>query len=283
MDNLDLYTMKTRKLTLILSVIMSLPITSIAQEVPIPMASNANIDQLPMDSLLSGAYGGEGAEQYNLGYHYLYGKDVKQSNREAKKWFDLAAKSNSGAVQYKIGRLYETGVLYQKDINKAVKHYRYAADKGDIYAINNLAILYLNGTGVTRDVDKGIGLFTRAAESGNVEAQVNLGLYYLNAKQKGYSIKKALEWFTEASKDNHPVALYYLAEHAFAEKDYVKAYDYYLISAQQSNDNAQLKLAMLFAKGLGIEKNHNTATNWLIKAAKLGNKKAISMLKGMDK
>jgi TPR repeat protein len=275
--------MKTNTIVLILSVVTSMQSIAIAQELKTPIDKNVNSNQPEMDNILSGAYGGEGAEQYNLGYHYLYGQGVNQSNKEAKKWFDLAAKSDSPAARYKIGRLYETGVLYQKDIDKAVFHYEFAAKNGDLYAINNLAILYLNGTGVSQDVNKGIKFLTQAAERANVEAQVNLGLYYLNAIKAEHSIKSALKWFTEAAKENNPTALYYLAEHAFAEKDYVKAYDYYLTSAQQSNNNAQLKLAMLYAKGLGIEKNNSTATNWLTKAAKLGNKKAISMLKQMGK
>ena len=39
------------------------------------------------------------------------------------------------------------------------------------------------------------------------------------------------------------------------------------MSAEQSNADAQLKLAMLFAKGLGVEKNSSTALEWLAKAA----------------
>lgn len=230
------------------------------------------------------AMGGEAAQQYNKGYYYLTGTgDVTQSDVKAKKWFDLAANSNVPAVRYKIGRLYETGTLYQQNYLEAVKHYSFAADKGDVYAINNLAILYLNGTGITQDINKGISLFTQAAEKGNVEAQVNLGLYYLDATQQQHSIGNALKWFTEAGKAHNPVALYYLAEHAYVEQDYVKAYDYYLKSAEQSNDNAQLKLAMLFAKGLGVEKNTSTALVWLTKAAELGNKRAISMLNKREK
>lgn len=245
----------------------------------------ANINkQAPINNMMVKAMGGEAAQQYNKGYYYLTGTgDVKQSNTEARKWFDLAAKSDLPSARYKIGRLYETGTLFQQSYVEAVKHYSYAADKGDIYAINNLAILYLNGTGVSKDVDKGIRLLTQAAERGNTEAQVNLGLYYLTANQDHHNIEKALKWFTEAGKTHNPVALYHLAEHAFAEQDYVKAYDYYLMSAQQSNDRAQLKLAMLFAKGIGIEKNIVTATEWLTKAAKLGNKRAIGMLKKRGK
>ncbi|NQY88451.1 MAG: sel1 repeat family protein [Colwellia sp.] len=247
-------------------------------------STNINKQTTTNNIILQALLGGEAAEQYNKGYYYLTGKgDVKQSNSEARKWFGLAAKSTSPAVRYKIGRLFETGTLYQQSYLEAVKHYSYAADKGDIYAINNLAILYLNGTGVTKDIAKGITLFTRAANRGSVEAQVNLGLYYLTATQEHQSIEKALKWFTAAATDNNPVALYYLAEHAFAEKDYVKAYDYYLTSAQQSNDNAQLKLAMLYGKGLGIEKNREQSLKWLKEAAKLENKQALAMLKSMNK
>ncbi len=276
--------MKISSITLLLTLITATSTShlTVAQETKTLTDNDANSNQPAYNNILSGAYG-EGAGQYNLGYKYLHGKGVVQSNFEAKKWFDLAGKSNNPGVRYKIGRLYETGVLYKKDIIKAVFHYEFASKKGDIYAINNLAILYLKGTGVTKDVDKAITLFTQAAERNSIEAQVNLGLYYLNATPKDHSIKKALKWFTEAAKDNNPVALYYLAEHAFAEKDYVKAYDYYLTSAQQSNDNAQLKLAMLYAKGLGIEKSQAETLRWLKESAKLGNKKAIAMLKKIDK
>lgn len=247
---------------------------------------SANIDEQTANNnkVLNALLGGDAAQQYNKGYYYLTGTgDVKQSQKEAKKWFDLAGKSKTPAVRYKIGRLYETGTLYQQNYVEAIKHYSYAADKGDIYAINNLAILYLNGTGVTKDITKGITLFSKAAERGNVEAQVNLGLYYLSTIKESNNLNKALKWFTEAAKDNNPVALYYLAEHAFAEKDYVKAYDYYLASAEQSNDKAQLKLAMLYGKGLGIEKNQEKSLRWLEESAKLGNEKAKVFLNNIDK
>jgi TPR repeat protein len=270
--------MKTNIVILLALIGLSLPSITNAQALQTPL-EESETSHPQSKSMLSQMFGGDEVEQYNKGYYYLTGtNDVKQSNSEAKKWFELAAKTNVAAVRYKIGLLYETGTLYQQSYTQAAKHYKFAAASGDNLAKNNLAILYLNGEGVTQDVAKAIALFTAVAESGFVEAQVNLGLYYLNAKQEAHNSEKALKWFTEAEKDNHPVALYYLAEHAFAEKDYVKAYDYYLMSAKQSNNNAQLKLAMLYAKGLGIEKNSITATNWLTKAAKLGNKKAIAML-----
>ena len=213
--------MKTHILLLTLSLLTLTQSSAIAQVLE---ASTDNNSQTKMDSMLSRAYIGDGVEQYNLGYHYLYGEGVEQSNSEARKWFDLAAKSESPAVRYKIGRLYETGVLYQQDINKAVFHYEFAAERGEIYALNNLAILYLKGTGVTKDVEKGINYLTLSANKGNVEAQVNLGLYYLTSQEER-NIENALKWFSEAAKDHNPIALYYLAEHAYAQQDYVKAYD----------------------------------------------------------
>ena len=258
-------------------------VTDAIAEIDNNLTTNKNSPLIHNDGLLQ-ALGGEAIQQYNKGYYYLTGTgDVQKNNSEAKKWFNLAAKSLSPAVRYKIGRLFETGTLYKQSYIKAVEHYRFSAKKGDVYAINNLAILYINGTGVPKDVDKGIRLLTQAAQMGNAEAQVNLGLYYLTAKQEHHNIKNALKWFTEAGKTHNPVALYYLAEHAFAEQDYIKAYDYYLMSAQQSNDTAQLKLAMLYAKGLGVEKDSDTANDWLTKAAELGNKRAIGMLKKRGK
>jgi TPR repeat protein len=249
-----------------------------AQSIEIPMARDTH-SQLPMDKMLADTFGGEGVEYYNKGYHYLYGKGVTQSSTEARRWFDLAAKSNSPAARYKIGRLYETGTFYNKDIEKAIFHYEFSAQKGDVYALNNLGILYLTGKGVKQDTNKGLSFMRRAAATGNTEAQVNLGLIYLNGTGVKTNKKNALEWFKEAGRTNNPEALFYLAEHAFAEQDYVQAYDYYLHSAQQSNSNAQLKLAMLYGKGLGINKDHEQSVKWLKESAKLENEQAIAILK----
>lgn len=257
---------------------------AIAQSTEIPMAKmETNINQQSMDTMLSDTFGGVGVEYYNKGYHYLYGKGVKQSNELAGKWFDLAAKSESPAVRYKIGRLYETGVFYQQDINQAVFHYEFAASKGDVYALNNLAILYLTGQGVEQNIEKGIEFAKQAAIKGNAQAQVNLGLVYLNGTGVDVDKLEALRWFNQAAQQHNTDALYYVAQYHLSKKEFLEAFEFLNEAAKLDHADSQLKLAMLYDKGFGVEKDREQSLIWLNKSAELGNKKAITILKSLKK
>ena len=113
--------------TLYALLLFNLQALALEQGVEIPFKEQNPEVKVKVNGILSQAYGGDAVEYYNLGYNYLYGKEgFKQSNSEARKWFDLAAKSNIPAVRYKIGLLYETGTLYEKNYNEAVKQqYRF--------------------------------------------------------------------------------------------------------------------------------------------------------------
>jgi len=147
--------------------------------------------------------------------------------------------------------------------------------------LNNLAILYLQGEGVIRDVDKGVSFAKKAALRGNAEAQVNLGLVYLNGTGVPIDKRQALKWFKQAAKQKNTEALYYVAQYHLSNKEFLAAFDYLNKAANLEHSNAQLKLAMLYDKGLGTEKNHTQSLIWLNESAKLGNKKAIDILKRM--
>lgn len=269
---------------LTLAALIFVPGEGNAQNVEIPMAkTDPNVNQQSMDTVLSDTFGGVGVEYYNKGYHYLYGKGVKQSDEQARKWFDLAAKSESPAVRYKIGRLYETGVFYQQDINKAVFHYEFAASKGDSYALNNLAILYLTGQGVDQNIEKGIGFAKQAAKKGNAQAQVNLGLVYLNGTGVGVDKLEALRWFNQAAQQHNTDGLYYVAQYHLSKNEFLEAFEFLNEAANLEHADSQLKLAMLYDKGLGVDKDRAKSLLWLNKAAELGNKKAIKILQSLTK
>ena len=62
-------------------------------------------------------------------------------------------------------------------------------------------------------------------------------------------------------------------------RDYQKAAEWFLHSAQQGYRKAQYKLGLMYARGLGVTKDYVQAYAWLKIAASQGSHKAIFCLK----
>ena len=51
------------------------------------------------------------------------------------------------------------------------------------------------------------------------------------------------------------------------EQDYSVAFKWYRLSAEQDYSDAQLRLGVLYAEGLGVEQNLELAADWYRKSA----------------
>jgi len=80
------------------------------------------------------------------------------------------------------------------------------ADPGADY---RMALRFFAGEGVARDNARGLEYLRKAAEAGHAEAQFNLG-NYVNMFQSDYA--GAAHWWRLAGRQDHPAALYNLAE-----------------------------------------------------------------------
>ena len=76
---------------------------------------------------------------------------MQGDNKEAVKWFRLAAEQGDAEAQINLGVMYETGRGVPKDDKEAVKWYRLAAEQGDADAQFNVGVMHHNGTGVPQD------------------------------------------------------------------------------------------------------------------------------------
>lgn len=72
-----------------------------------------------------------------------------------------------------------------------------------------MALRYFAGEGVPRDNARGLAYLRRAAEAGHAEAQFNLGNYH-NVFAADYA--EAARWWRMAGRQDHPQALFNLAE-----------------------------------------------------------------------
>jgi len=62
------------------------------------------------------------------------------------------------------------------------------------------------------------------------------------------------------------------------KKDLQKAHDYYLSAAKQGHSSSQLRLGIVYYKGLGVKQNMTEAYKWLRISAIEGNTEAKSYL-----
>ena len=146
-------------------------------------------------------------EQFNLGVAYDYGNGVTEDDREAVKWYRLAAEQGYAVAQYNLGLMLYKGRGVTQDEGEAVKWFRLAAEQGYADAQFNLGIMFANGSGVTQDVREAVKWYRLAAEQGHAVAQFNLGIMFANGEGVIEDDVLAYMWINIASSnDAEPAA-----------------------------------------------------------------------------
>jgi hypothetical protein len=82
---------------------------------------------------------------------YSDGEGVPQDDKEAVKWFRLAAETGLAQAQYNLGVMYGDGEGVPQDDKEAVKWYQLAAEQGVTEAQIKLGKMYSKGQGVEQD------------------------------------------------------------------------------------------------------------------------------------
>lgn len=139
--------------------------------------------------------------QYNLALMHANGLGTQIDNKNAKKWYEKAARQGNASAQYNLAQLYTT--LKNSDEQAYVKAkywYEKAIAGGIDDAYNNLASLYMQGLGTKQDKNKAFELFKMGAKKGDSTAQVNVAVLYAwgegisHNKMEAYvNFKKALQ------------------------------------------------------------------------------------------
>jgi uncharacterized protein len=144
---------------------------------------------------------GSQSAQYSIGELYARGQGVPQDDREAVKWYRMAAYRGYVPAQSRLAAIYDDGRGVPRSLSKAMKWYRKAAQQGDLTAQVALGLIYGTGRGVPQNYFQAEKWYQLAAEQGNALAQNNLGLIYAG----GYDVVlkdnvQALVWFNLAAK-----------------------------------------------------------------------------------
>ena len=148
----------------------------------------------------------------------------KKRYQEAYKYYKIAAEHNHPVANWAIGYLYYEGQIGNKskrDLYLALKYFNKARKLKCSNAFNSLGLIFLNGgvPHIKKNKSKAIEMFNKALSLGNIYAYNNLGKIYED------------------------------------EKDYKKAYECYIISADQGESWAANRVGDFYRKGIVKRKN----------------------------
>ncbi len=189
----------------------------------------------------------------------------------------LADAGNLDAIYY-CGQAYLLGHGYPENSIQALALIKKAADAGNGHALNRLGMLYLKGyEKLNIAIDNKIALkyFTAAKKTGLVDGYQNCAVIYFN-EGEFYNIPKAIENFEVAanSGDSNAQCGLGIIYHAFnidmKYKNYDKARFWYEKAVEQGDEMAANNLAVMYADGLGVEKNIENAIYYYAISAEKG-------------
>ena len=221
---------------------------------------------------------GHAEAQYILGLMHKAGKGVSQNDGEAVKWYRLAAGHGHAEAQFNLGEMYRNGEGVSRDDREAVKWYRLAAGQGHAVAQSNLGVMYYLGKGVPQDNKEAVKWYRLAATQGLVEAQNNMGGMYRNGEGVSQDDGEAVKWFRLAAEQGYAAAQINLgAMYLGGEglpQDDGEAIKWWRLAAEQGQADAQARLGWMYYLGEGIPQNYEESYIWLSLAVAGGNDKA---------
>jgi len=110
-----------------------------------------------------------------MGNRFFIGyRGVHQSNEEAAKWWEKAARHGHAEAQCNLGLMYSKGKGVPQSFQKAIEYYELSARQGYAAPECSLGVMYYYGLGVEKDWNKAREWWTRAAKHGNEDASKEL-------------------------------------------------------------------------------------------------------------
>lgn len=149
---------------------------------------------------------GDASAQTNVGALYAAGQGVPRDDREAAKWFHLAAAQGDTKAQTNLGALYAVGQGVPRDEQEAAKWFHMAAAQGNAKAQSYLGVLYSRGSGVKQDDQEAAKWFHMAAVQGDTQAQFSLGVMYDVGRGVAKNLVVACAWYTLAAGNGDKAA-----------------------------------------------------------------------------
>ncbi len=219
------------------------------------------------------AKGGDVVSQVLVGRYFEEGRGVEANEREALRWFRMAAHAESLEGVFYLARCYELGIGVEPDSDKAFRGYKKTAKLGFLPAKLRLAQIYHRGElGVRRNRNKATHWYFAAAVDGDPVAQTEMA----RRCERGSGIEQdeqaACQWLRKAAGKKHGPALvalgdYYAQGRAGLDEDPEAAYEYYRQAAFVGDADGQDRLGDCLRRGYGCFEDPREAFEQYRKAA----------------
>lgn len=266
---------------------------------------------------------GDALSLTNLGYMYEVGRGTEKDFGKAKEYYERGAKLGDATAMNNLGIMYEVGLGISHDYTKALSNYRDAAtngsaagmanlgdlyfdghgvdqsyadafvwyqkgaDKGNAYAMNILGILYQygGGVGIPKDVSKAIDCYTNSFNHGRYRAANYIGDLYSEGIEVEQDYDKAKSWYQKAADKGDALGMYNLGVIYQNGKgtavNYPAAMEWYGKASDKNNSNAMVSMGLIYE--FGANRDNEMALQWYRRAARLGNTRALEILKRLGK
>lgn len=222
---------------------------------------------------------------YNLALCYQLGYGTSVNYFNAAKYYQKAADQRIAVAETNLGNMYEWGQGVTKNLAKAFELYENAAQDGDPSGYTNMGRMYHEGLYVAKDINKAVIYYTKAADLGNYGGIINLAMLYQTGAGVPLDAYKAVELYERAVKIDHTGAAYYNYGCVYyfgcgkIRKDYKKAYELFMKSADMNFSHAQYNIGVMYLNGEYVSASRSKGTEYVKKAAAQGHEAAKDLLK----
>lgn len=168
------------------------------------------------------------------------------------------------------------------DNKKAFTDHLIEAKKGNRNSMFLVGEFYYKGIGITQNPSEAFIWFTKAAEAGDFRAWYKLGMLYKYNKGVTGDFKKAYKCFERSAQGGYPLGIYsqgYMHYKGLGcVQDYAIALALFSKASEMNVDDAMYFQGLCYRNGYGTTRDNIQATYWLKRAARKGNKQAVSEL-----
>lgn len=234
-----------------------------------------------IDAFARGAASGDAQSQYNLAKLFYLAKGKASDNRAAVRWLKKAVEKNHVASLHLLGRMYLEGKGIAADSRQAIELFRKAAMLGNAEAQHDLGEILMDGrNGLPPKPEEALRWLRLAAAQGHTDSQYRLGKALLEGVGTSRNFASAATWLKTAAIEGYPLAQYAYARF-FLDPDNPRASDAEALRFAKLAANAGLAAAQrlageLYEAGRGTAPDAAKAAFWTAKAAREGDRRAIS-------
>ena len=127
--------------------------------------------------------------------------------------------------------------------------------------------MFINGDGVDKDAKRSVEYMEKAAEQGYPDAPFCIGMMYKEGIEGVVQdVELGVKWWEKGAEQGDRDAQAFLGKHYLETGEYEKSVPYLEKAAAQGNSVAQFVLGVCYAKGVGVEQNDETSSDFILEA-----------------